>query len=125
VADEALRVELRPHARSHFDGELDEIAGAIREVVPDAEIATRDPTTQPPGIGAPPAHEVLGVLLSFAGGYAFESLADGVISVARENWRQRRPKRTAGSRVVKFYGPKGEVLREITVSSDVSGTRDR
>jgi hypothetical protein len=114
--DEALRVELRPYARSHFDGELDEIGDAIRGVVPDAEVTTWDPTTQPPGIAAPPADEVLGVLLSLAGGDAFDSLADGVISVARRNWRRDRP--AAGSRVVKFYGPEGEILKEVEVSAD-------
>jgi hypothetical protein len=119
----ALRVELCPYARSHFDGELGEIADAIRGVVPDAEVATRDPATQPPGITAPPAHEVLGVLLSFTGGYAFNSLADGVIAVARGNWRRRRP--AAASRVVKFYGPGGEVLKEVEVSAGDPGADDR
>ena len=125
MANETLRVELRPHARSHFDGELDQVADAIREVVPEAEIATWDPTTQPPGITAPPANEVLGVLLSSTEGYAFDILADGVIAVARENWRQRPPIPVAGSRVVKFYGPEGEVLTEVEVSADDPGPGDR
>jgi hypothetical protein len=96
------------------EGELRELTGALVDVADDElSVGIRqqrgfDPTVE----------HVIHVVLPWAAGYTAGKAVDAILAWARSSWRARK-ERTAGQEtisrpiVLKIFGPRGEVLRQV------------
>ena len=116
------KVVLSPQMASDFEGELDGVADSIRELLPDAEIEIRDPSKAPPGLFGPELGELLTVILPLASEYTFDRVMDAVIERLRAGRRKRN--QDDPSPRVKFYGPNGEILKEVEVDESAQHHED-
>jgi hypothetical protein len=99
---------------SDFVDELDELAKALRATLPDVEVEVEDPSIGPPGVFGLEVAEVLTVILPFAGEYLASKAIDIILGKLREA-RQKRQKAASSPRIVRIYGPNGEVLKTVEI----------
>ncbi|HEV7943762.1 MAG TPA: hypothetical protein VGP17_13295 [Solirubrobacteraceae bacterium] len=112
-------VLLSPRGRGDFREDLDDIAAAAREAAPDVEVTVEEPTSMEAGKRGVVWGEVLNVTLSFTGGYLFGKVMDAIVDKASDGWRtHNKPKPRPRPRFVNFYGPDGEVLRQVEVHKE-------
>jgi hypothetical protein len=117
------RIILRPTRSADFEGELDGLAEALQNALPEVRVEFWDPLKRPPG-SLPALGEVLTIILPFAGGYAFNKAADAIVGrlraiVERPRGTHADDEDEAPMRLVELYGPSGEILRRIQVSDHV------
>jgi hypothetical protein len=113
---------LSPEKASDFEGELSALADALTEALPDLSVEIRDPLKSPPGALPPAAVEVLTVIWPLAVGYAFNKGADLIIEKLRAGSKTQED--GAQVRIVKIYGPTGEILRRVRIPGDGSEPED-
>lgn len=112
------KIVLSPARASDFDKELDDLGDALREALPEIVVEVQNPLERPPGALPTEIIEVLTVILPFAGGYAFEKVADIIIGRLRSG--SRRAGHAQPKRVVEIYGPSGEVLRRVEIPDETN-----
>lgn len=123
IADPSQQaIVLSPEKASDFEGELSALADALTEALPDLSVEIRDPLKAPPGALPPEAIEVLTVIWPLAVGYAFSKTADLIIGKLRAGSKARED--GAQVRIVKIYGPTGEILRRVRIPGDGSEPED-
>jgi hypothetical protein len=108
------KIVLSPRMAADFEGELEDIASSLSAALPDTEVEVQDPSTAPPGFFGLELGEVLMVILPFTG----EHLASTAIDIIIEKLRAARKKRRDEDpppRIVKIYGPNGEVLKTVEI----------
>jgi hypothetical protein len=116
VPQTSEKIVLSPVRASDFAGELDDLSDALREALPDIAVEVRNPLERPPGALPTGITELLSVILPFAGGYAFDTVADiimGRLRSALKRGGDAQPKK-----VVQIYGPSGEILRRVQIPDD-------
>jgi hypothetical protein len=99
---------------SDFEGELTDLAEALRAALPDIEVEVVDPATAPPGFYGLEVGEVLMVILPFAGEYLAGKAIDTILEKIRAAKAKRHNEDTPPT-IVKIFGPKGEILKEVEV----------
>lgn len=110
------KIILRPVRADDFEGELDGLADALREGLPDVGVEVWDPLQGPPGSSLPAVSEILTVILPFAGGYAFDAAADLIVGKLRSAMGAGEEKMT--ERMVEIYGPSGEILKRVRLPDE-------
>lgn len=110
------KIVLRPVRASDFDQELDDLGDALREALPEVVVEVQNPLERPPGAMPTEIIEVLTVILPFAGGYAFNKVADIIIGRLRSALRRNDDPQPR--RVVEIYGPSGEILRRVEIPDE-------
>lgn len=123
IADASRQaIVLSPDKASDFEGELSELADALTEALPDLSVEIRDPLKGPPGALPPEAVEVLTVIWPLAVGYAFNKAADLIIGRLRAGLKDLEEEPQV--RIVKIYGPTGEILRRVRIPGEGSEPED-
>lgn len=107
-------IVLSPQMASDFEGELHTLADSLQAELPDLAVVVRDPTTAPPGAFGPEFGEVLTVILPIAADYIVVAVLNAIGAKLRGAWRKREDNEPA-QRIVKIYGPNGEVLAAVEV----------
>lgn len=118
----AQTIVLSPEKASDFEGELAAVADALTAALPDLAVEIRDPLKGPPGAFLPQAAEVLTAIFPFAAGYAFNRAADLIIGTLRTG--SKGEKDESRVRIVKIYGPAGEILRLVRIPVDEPEAED-
>jgi hypothetical protein len=114
----AQTIVLSPEKASDFEGELAAVADALTTALTDLAVEIRDPLKSPPGAFLPEAAEVLTAIFPFAAGYAFNRAADLIIGKLRTG--SKGDDVESPVRIVKFYGPTGEILKRVRIPTDGS-----
>jgi hypothetical protein len=123
IADPSRQViVLSPEKASDFEGEVSALADGLTEAFPDLSVEVRNPLKGPPGTLPPEAVEVLTVIWPLAVGYAFNKAADLIIGILRAGSKAQEDEPQV--RLVKIYGPTGEILRQVQIPGDESETED-
>lgn len=123
IADTSRQaIILSPEKASDFEGELSALADALTEALPDLSVEIRDPLKGPPGVLPPEAVEILTVIWPLAVGYAFNKAADLIIGKLRAGSKDQEDEPQV--RIVKIYGPTGEILRRVRIPIDGSEPED-
>lgn len=123
IADPSRQViVLSPEKASDFEGELSALADALTEALPDLSVEVRNPLKSPPGALPPEAVEVLTVIWPLAVGYAFDKAADLIVGRLRAGLKDQEDEPQV--RIVKIYGPTGNILRRVRIPGDGSETED-
>lgn len=103
---------------SDFEGEMDGIVEALRAALPEVVVEVPDPSTAAPGFFGVGAGEILTVILPMAGGYTFNAAVDAIRERIRQSHRRRQGD-DERQRLVSFYGPNGELLKEIKIDAEL------
>ncbi len=115
-------IVLSPEKASDFEGELSVLADALTESLPELSTEVRNPLKGPPGAFPPETVEVLTVIWPLAVGYAFNKAVDLIIE--KLSARSKDQEDGHRVRVVKIYGPTGEILKRVQIPGDGSETED-
>jgi hypothetical protein len=115
-------IVLSPEKASDFEGELAALADALTDALPDLAVEIRDPLKGPPGAFPSEAVAVLTVIWPLAVGYAFDKAADLIIAKLRRDPTDTEDEHQV--RIVKIYGPTGEILRRVRIPADGSEPED-
>jgi hypothetical protein len=114
-------IVLSPEKASDFEGELPALADDLTDELPDVTVEIRDPLRSPPGAFIPPeAVHVLSVIFPYAAGYSFDKAADLITGRLRATLKKDGDESPV--RIVKIYGPGGEILKRIKISAEDSET---
>jgi hypothetical protein len=110
---------LKVKGLTDYQDDLDEIVAAALVALPDAEVEVEDPQRMQKGRYGVVLGEILNVFVSFAGGYAFGKVADAIVRKAAEGWKRHDAEQAfPRPRFVNFYGPHGEVLKEVRIDRE-------
>jgi hypothetical protein len=115
-------IVLSPERASDFEGELSALSDALTEALPDLSVEIRDPLEGPLGALPPEAVEVLTVIWPLAAGYAFNKAADLIFGKLRAGSKVDEDE--VPVRIVKIYGPTGEILKRVRIPGDGSELED-
>jgi hypothetical protein len=110
-------IVLSPRLASDFDGELDDLADAVRSAVPGFRVKIQNPLAAPPGSFGPDLAEVLTVILPAASDYVIGTAIDAIVRKVKDAW-WKRAHDSEESRVVNIYGPNGEILKKVVLPAD-------
>jgi hypothetical protein len=112
VADDAITV--RPKGLTDYDGELEDIAEAIRDAEPGAAVEVEDPQKMERGKYGVVFGEILNV--GIPAGYVFGKIADAIVKAVVAGWKRKHEEGSGHRpRFVNIYGPHEEVLRKVRV----------
>ncbi len=121
----AETIVLKVKGLTDYKDDLDEIVAAVREALPDADVAVEDPQRMQKGRYGVVFGEILNVSFSFAGGYAFGKVADAITKKAIEGWKRHQAEKAfPRPRFINFYGPDGEVLKEVKINKETIADED-
>ncbi|HEX4730524.1 MAG TPA: hypothetical protein VH299_04610 [Solirubrobacterales bacterium] len=112
MADDAITV--KPKGLTDYQGELDDIADAIRQAAPDAVVEVEDPQKMERGKYGVVWGEILSV--GIPAGYVFGKIADAIVGAVVAGWKRKHAEGSGNRpRFVNIYGPNDEVLRKVRV----------
>lgn len=115
-------VALSPEKASDFEGELSAIVEKLTAAFPELAVEIRDPLKSPPGAVPPEAVQVLTVIWPLAVGYAFDKAADAIVGALRRGSKDQEDELQV--RIVKIYGPTGEIRRRVRIPADGAEPED-